>query len=101
MRSGNQNQTDQTANFFWMLVLAMIAGLAFWWFDQSAIVTFFFHFRGIEITLIKWFADAYTSMAQILHLPMPSLHQSLGQWQAYMAQHTDHKKVCNQSLQYR
>ncbi|MDF1796605.1 MAG: type IVB secretion system coupling complex protein DotM/IcmP [Coxiellaceae bacterium] len=93
MYPSQQNATDQTANFFWMLCLILAAGLILWWVDKKYIITILFYIRGFEIDLVKWFADGYTTLAQWLHLPMPDLHHSLGWWQNFIAQHPNHENM--------
>ncbi len=93
MYPSQQNATDQTANFFWMLVILMIVALVFWWIDKKYIITFVFYLRGLEIELVKWFAIGYTKLAGWLHLPMPDTYHSLGWWQNFIAEHPDHSKM--------
>lgn len=90
---GGQSQTDQTANFFWLLILIFLGLLALWWVDHTYIVTAFMAVRGFEIDLVKWFADGYTYLADYFHLPTPTLHHSLAWWQNFIATHPDHSKV--------
>ena len=47
------SSTDQTANFFWLLILLTIGVLVFWWLERRYIVAFIFSVRHYEIELIK------------------------------------------------
>ena len=99
MAAGQQNQTDQTANFFWMLVMFIGAGMLVWWFEKTHIISFVFILRGIEMDLIIWFADGYTYMAKLLHLPVPYTHHSLEWWRDFIASHPDHTHLTFLSVQ--
>ena len=70
--SGQQNQTDQTANFFWLIVLVFGAVFAFWWFDQKDIVASVFWFRTQEIGLMRWLLTYWVPIANALHLASPN-----------------------------
>jgi intracellular multiplication protein IcmP len=90
---GGQNQADQTSNFFWMLVLAFIGVLAFWWVDHKYITAVVFAIRTYEMDLVLWLSDGYAYVAQFLHLPMPQMYHSLEWWENFIATHQDYSKV--------
>lgn len=70
MNASQQNSsTDQTANFFWLLILLTIGVLVFWWLERSYIVAFIFSVRYYEIELIKLLIRGINVLAVWLHLP--------------------------------
>lgn len=81
--TGQQNQTDQTANFFWLIALIFGAALAFWWLDQKYIVIPAFWFRTQEIELMRWLATYWTPIANALHITPPNVDR-LQKMQAFM-----------------
>ena len=68
-----QNSTDQTANFFWLLILLTIGVLVFWWLERSYIVSFIFSVRHYEIELIKVVIRGINALAGWVHLPKISM----------------------------
>ncbi len=73
MNPGQQNQTDQTANFFWLLVVICLAGLTIWYFDERYVVIPFFWLRSHEIDVLRYLAAWWTPVAQTFHLPIPDV----------------------------
>lgn len=91
MQQGGQQQTDQTANFFWMICIFVGAGIIFWWIDSKFIVIPVFWMRIHEIEAIRFFAELWMPVAKSLHLPLPDVQQLLA-IQNYM-QHVPPGKV--------
>src|SRR3990167_9220572 len=91
MYPAQQNATDQTANFFWLLALLTIGLLVFWWIEKLPIVAAIFFIRHYEIDLIQFVVNAINSMESWLHLPQMNAH-SLTAIQHLMA-HADKKNV--------
>ncbi len=91
MYPSQQNATDQTANFFWLLALIFGAALAVWWLAPKYIVAPIFWFRGHEIMLITDLVSAWDKIAGFLHLPVPSTH-ALQNLHNYI-QHVDSKTI--------
>lgn len=73
MNQGQPNQTDQTANFFWMICLVAGAVLLTWFFVRQVIVTPIFWMRVHEIDLINAFSDVWIGLTSWLHLPLPHI----------------------------
>lgn len=73
MYPAQQNATDQTTNFFWILVVIIGAFLLVWWLYRQWIVEPIFLIRYYECVLIKYAVDAWSRIASTLHLPVPSL----------------------------
>jgi len=69
-----QNATDQTANFFWLLVIVFLGLFALWFFEERYIVIPFYWMRIHEIDFIRYCALEWTPIAKALHLPIPDLH---------------------------
>ncbi len=75
MAAGQQQQTDQTANFFWLLCIICGSFIIFWWVDEKYIVAPIFFIRDVEIDVVRWLALLWTPVAKLLHLPLPNLDQ--------------------------
>src|SRR3989338_862410 len=71
--AGQQNQqADQTANFFWLIVLIIGSFLVLWWLDKKFVVMPIFWFRYYEIDFLQWLATTvWIPAATFLHLPLP------------------------------
>ncbi|MCX7120170.1 MAG: type IVB secretion system coupling complex protein DotM/IcmP [Gammaproteobacteria bacterium] len=82
-QGGGQQQSDQTANFFWMIVLIFGAVIVFWFLDSRTVVIPVFWMRIHEIELMRYLAQAWTPVAQLLHITPPNMHQ-LDALQEYM-----------------
>lgn len=67
--SGQQNQTDHTANFFWLLVLIVIGFLGVWWLRPQWIVIPVFWLRYVEVDFLIFLSTIWNDVAGILHLP--------------------------------
>src|SRR3990167_2070372 len=83
MSQQQQTPTDQTANFFWLLVLIFIAAFSIWYFDKRDVVIPFFWLRTHEIDLLRYLSSIWISATKNLHLPTPDLSR-LNQLQYYM-----------------
>ncbi|PIZ04169.1 MAG: phosphoesterase [Gammaproteobacteria bacterium CG_4_10_14_0_8_um_filter_38_16] len=89
--AGQQNQSDHTANFFWLICLFFGAIVIFWWVDEKYVVIPVFWLRIHEIDFVRFLAELWQPIAHLLHLPKPNF-QELNSFQAYM-QNTDPSKV--------
>ncbi|HLD16990.1 MAG TPA: type IVB secretion system coupling complex protein DotM/IcmP [Coxiellaceae bacterium] len=98
MRQPPQNApTDQTANFFWILIMLVIAGVVLWLLEKEKIITILFHIRYYEIVAIRWCATLINVAAASVHLPLLNLN-SLTYWEHYMAT-TTWKEVTFQDVE--
>lgn len=77
MYPAQQNATDQTANFFWFLVIIFGAVLIVWWLFRQWIIVPIYLFRYYELDLLKYSIDAWAAIAGFLHLPVPHLSNIL------------------------
>lgn len=84
MYPAQQNATDQTANFFWLLVLLTIGVLVFWWLDKRYIVSAIFLVRHYEIEMIKGGLDGVNAVLGWMNLPGINEHKLVA-WQHFMA----------------
>src|SRR3990167_2112360 len=75
MQPGGQQQTDQTANFFWLLCIICGAFIIFWWVDEKYVVAPIFFIRDVEIDVVRWLALLWMPIAKLFHLPLPNLDQ--------------------------
>src|SRR3990167_725602 len=75
MTPQGQQQTDQTASFFWLLCLLVGTAMLFWWFERQYIVMPAFWIRSYEIDGIYFLAQYWTPIAHFLHLPSPNLRE--------------------------
>jgi len=91
MYPSQQNATDQTANFFWLLVLFTIAILAVWWLEKSIVLSVIFYIRHYEIELVKHVISGINFLGSLLGLPAITTPK-LDYWQHFMAV-ADKKKV--------
>lgn len=73
MQAGGQQQTDQTANFFWLICILCGAAIIFWWVDKKYIVAPVFFIRDVEIDMVRWLTLLWLPIAQFLHLPAPNI----------------------------
>src|SRR3990167_7973707 len=73
MNPSQQNATDQTVNFFWLLTLLTLGVLVFWWLERSHVVAFIFFIRYYEIDLVKWILSGINYMGGWFHLSQISL----------------------------
>jgi intracellular multiplication protein IcmP len=78
--AGQQNQTDQTANFFWLLAILAGAVLLIWFLEKRYVVAAIFHVRHYEMNLIQYIMYAYDCLAGWLSLPQFTTPQ-LNYWQ--------------------
>ncbi|WP_423063608.1 type IVB secretion system coupling complex protein DotM/IcmP [Candidiatus Paracoxiella cheracis] len=84
MYPSQQNATDQTANFFWLLVLLTIGVLVAWWLEESVIVSFIFFIRHYEIELVKGVIAGANFVGGLFGLPHIAASK-LDYWQHFMA----------------
>lgn len=82
--SGGQNQTDQTANFFWLLVILAGFVLIMWWLEKPYIVATVFFIRHDEMSAIQYVMYAYNHLAGWLSLPQFTTPQ-IDSWQHIIA----------------
>src|SRR3990167_2272337 len=66
MQPGQNNQTDQTANFFWILAIIVGVILLVWWLARQWFVTPIFWLRVHEIDCIYWFSEAWDKVVGYL-----------------------------------
>jgi len=90
MYPSQQNATDQTANFFWVLIMIVGSVLLVWFFRPQWIVIPVFDLRLAELDLVRWLFMGWSEIASTLHLPAPSLHE-LDALQKYVATVNPHK----------
>lgn len=72
MYQAQQNATDQTSNFFWLLAIVTGAILAVWFLARQWFITPIFYFRYYELLLISHviiYWDKLVTIAPWLHLP--------------------------------
>lgn len=69
MAQPQQNSTDQTANFFWLLVIICLAMFAVWFFKRQWFIIPIFWMRIAEVKLILWSAFGWDYLARWLPLP--------------------------------
>ena len=72
MYQAQQNATDQTSNFFWLLAIIAGALIALWFFARSWVVAPIYYARYYELTLIYYMVDGWNKLAaslSFLHLP--------------------------------
>jgi intracellular multiplication protein IcmP len=69
MNPSQQNSSDQTANFFWLLVIIFGAFMAVWFFARPWIVMPVFSIRMLEINALTHVASVWNPLAHWLHLP--------------------------------
>lgn len=81
----SQSPSDQTTNFFWLLVLILLAGLSIWFFAREWFITPIFWVRLYEVELIKFVITNLSSVNNFLHIPLPSLDDLLKS-QSYILQ---------------
>lgn len=94
MYPSQQNATDQTANFFWMLVIIFIAAIAFWYFEKKYVIAVVFAIRSFEMDLVLWFADGYMALHKYASfLPVPDTYHSLDWWRQFIAANPDDTKL--------
>lgn len=90
-QAAGAQQTDQTANFFWMICIICGVGLVFWWFDEKYIVIPTFWLRVHEIYVMRFLAMVWTPVAKFFNMPPPNMTQ-LDAIQQYM-QHVNPSRI--------
>lgn len=76
-------QSDQTANFFWLICIFFAAVVIFWWVDEKYVVIPVFWLRTHELDFVRFLAYLWKPLAHALHLPAPNFQQ-LTVFQEYM-----------------
>lgn len=66
------NPTDHTANFFWLLVLICLGLIGLWYFKPGWVIAPVFWLRRIELDFMILGAHLWNSVAHYIHLP--SIH---------------------------
>lgn len=93
MNPSQQNSnTDQTANFFWLLVILAGFALIAWYLEKKYIVTGIFYVRHYEIWLLQKSMTAVNSFLKWLSWPQINL-SSLNYWQNVIVTTTEPKEV--------
>jgi intracellular multiplication protein IcmP len=73
MYQAQQNATDQTSNFFWLLAIIAGAILAVWFFARQWYITPIYYFRYYELVLCSYALEAWDKIAAFMphwmHLP--------------------------------
>lgn len=69
MYPAQQNATDQTSNFFWMLVLVALAILGLWWLKREWVVMPVLYMRYYELIVMQFMMTTWNHIASMLHLP--------------------------------
>ncbi len=69
MYPSQQNATDYSANFFWLLVLICLGLLGIWYLKPAWIVEPVFSFRLIELNALIFLSHIWNNIAYLLHLP--------------------------------
>lgn len=77
MYQAQQNATDQTSNFFWLLAIITGALLAIWFFGRSWAVTPIYYARYYELSLIYYTVVGWNKLAALLHFPQTHVAQIL------------------------
>lgn len=70
MYPSQQNSTDQTANFFWLLAIISIGLIALWYCEKMIIVKTVFFIRHAEICFVQWIVLGIDYIAGLFHLPL-------------------------------
>jgi len=83
MRGGGQ-QSDQSSNLLWGIVLAIILVFLAWWVWHAALVRYIFYVRRVEYVAAVGFQDAYLYLVKYLHFPKPHMAQTLEGWEYFM-----------------
>ena len=69
-----QYQTDQTANFFWLMIISTAVFLIVWYFAPQWIITPIYVLRYYELLVIKHVVQLWQPIAQFFHIPAFNLH---------------------------
>ena len=84
MQGGGQ-QSDQTSNLFWMIILVILLGGLAWWAWHSYIVQYIFYIKRVEYIAAVGFQDIYFFLVKYLHFPLPPMFRNLEQWAYFMS----------------
>lgn len=74
MYPSQQNATDHTANFFWLLVLICLGLLGVWWLRPQWIVVPVFWLRHIELDFLIFMGGFWNDAAKYIHFPVVPMH---------------------------
>jgi len=74
-QQGGQGQSDQASNFFWLIGLIFGSAIVFWFFDSRYVVIPVFWMRIYEIDFVHLLAEAWTPIANLLHISPPDLNR--------------------------
>lgn len=88
---GQQNTTDQTANFFWLIALVTGALVAIWLFKRPWLVFPVYYCRYYELSFFQYILGKWNLAAAMMHLPQVSLSE-LRAIKTYIA-HSDPNQV--------
>lgn len=69
-QGGGQNASDQTASFFWYIVLIAVAVLVIWFLGKKYLVPPLFYIRTMEMYVIEYVLKGYNYLATMVHLPI-------------------------------
>ena len=70
---GQQNSTDHTANFFWLIAFVAGALIAVWYLKRPWFVVPVFYCRYYEISFFIYVVSAWNNLASLFHLPLANL----------------------------
>jgi intracellular multiplication protein IcmP len=73
-QGGGQGQTDQTASFFWYVVLIAIAVILIWFFGKKYLVPPIFWIREGELYLLEAVLKGWNYLASFVHLPLANIN---------------------------
>ena len=72
---GQQNSTDHTANFFWLLVLLCLAFLGVWFFRPQWVINPIYWMRLHEINGMIYLSGVWAKVAHFFHFTPPNTHE--------------------------
>ena len=81
---GQQNSTDHTANFFWLIAFVAGALIAIWYLKRPWFVVPVFYFRYYEVSFFIYVLSEWNNLAPLLHVSPVSLTE-LNTLKAYIA----------------
>jgi len=70
MYPSQQNSTDQTANFFWLLAIISIGLIVLWYCEKNIIVKVIFAIRHAEISFVQLLVLSIDYIARFFHMPV-------------------------------
>lgn len=81
MYQAQQNATDQTSNFFWLLAIIAGALVAIWLFARQWFIIPIYYFRYYEISVFYYLVEGWNALAahlSFLHLPLGNIKELVG-----------------------